>query len=348
MMSSEKCLFKVRNPWVGVVIVFLFLAATPAKGLADTSPDLSECSKIEDDGERLKCYDNLASSKPKDPLPSLKSGEKPAQEKGKKFSYFSRLWELEPETRIERFPITPYRSNYILPLTYNSSPNYGAVREADPGKDLKYEEAVFQLSFKIKLWTDILGQKADLWVAYTQRSFWQVYNFEDSSPFRETDYEPELLLNLRTDYSLLGLRGRFINLGFNHQSNGQSEPLSRSWNRIVANVGFERGNFSLLLKGWYRIPEKVADDDNPHIEDYLGYGEVWAYYFWKGNRFGVMLRNNLDFKSNRGAVQLEWSFPLVKWVSGYLQYYNGYGESLLDYNHSVNRIGIGFILKEWD
>jgi phospholipase A1 len=339
--------FTARNLWIGAVSVLLFPAAAPAEGLSDTSPELAECSKIEDHAERLKCYDNLAGPKPEEPVPALPSGEKPSQEKGKKFSYFSRLWELEPETRIERFPITPYRSNYILPYTYNTSPNYDAVQAADPGKDLKYEEVAFQLSFKVKLWTDILGQKADLWVAYTQRSFWQFYNFEDSSPFRETDYEPELLLNFRTDYPLLGLRGRFINLGFNHQSNGQSEPLSRSWNRIVANAGFERGDFSLLLKGWYRIPEAVADDDNPNIEDYLGYGEIWGYYFWKGNRFGIMLRNNLDFQANRGAVQLEWSFPLLKWVSGYLQYYNGYGESLLDHNHAVNRIGIGFILKDW-
>ncbi len=331
-----------------MVIFSLFLAAIPAEGFPDTFPGLTECSKIEDNRERLKCYDHLTNPESKEPPPSLKLGEKPSQDKAKKFSYFSYLWELEPETRIGRFPVSPYRSNYILPYTYNTSPNYDAVREADPGKDLKYEEVAFQLSFKVKLWPDILGQKADLWVAYTQRSFWQFYSFEDSSPFRETDYEPELLFNLRTDYNLLGLRGRFINLGFNHQSNGQSEPLSRSWNRIVANAGFEKGNFSLLLKAWYRIPEAAAEDDNPHIEDYLGYGEVWAYYFWKGNRFGIMLRNNLDFQTNRSSVQLEWSFPIIEKVSGYLQYYNGFGESLLDYNHRVNRIGIGFILKEWD
>jgi phospholipase A1/A2 len=348
MTSSRKGRLKARNPRLGAVTVFLFLAAAPAEGFSDISAELAECSKIADSGERLTCYDHLAGRKPIEPVPALKSGETPSPDKGKKFSYFSYLWELDPETRIGRFPISPYRSNYILPYTYNASPNYEAVREADPGKDLKYEEVAFQLSFKVKLWTDILDQKADLWIAYTQRSFWQYYNFEDSSPFRETNYEPELLLNLRTDYSLLGLRGRFISVGFNHQSNGQSEPLSRSWNRIVANAGFERGNFSLLLRGWYRIPEAVADDDNPDIEDYLGYGEVWAYYFWKGNRFGIMLRNNLDFKNNRGAVQLEWSFPILERVSGYLQYYNGFGESLLDYNHRVNRIGIGFILNEWD
>ena len=348
MVFPEKNRLKGRSHWLAAVTISLFLAATSTEGLCDTSSELAECSKIEDNGERLKCYDQLARRKPKEPAPALKSEEKPSPTQAGKPSYFSRLWGLDPETRIDRFPITPYRSNYILPYTYNSTPNYEAVRAADPGKDLKYEEVAFQLSFKVKLWTDILDQKADLWAAYTQRSFWQFYNFEDSSPFRETNYEPELLVNFRTDYSLLGLRGRFMNVGFNHQSNGQTEPLSRSWNRIVASAGFERGDFSLLLKGWYRIPESAEDDDNPNIEDYLGYGEVWGYYFWKGHRFGVMLRNNLNFASNRGAIQLEWSFPLVQWVSGYLQFFNGYGESLLDYNASVNRIGIGFILKEWD
>jgi phospholipase A1 len=338
----------MRNLPIGVLLVFFFLTAAPSEALSDPALNLGDCPKIEDDGERLKCYDNLAGRKSKEPPPAEESVKKPPPEGAKRFSYFSQLWELEPETRRGEYSISPHRSNYILPYTYNTSPNYAAVRAADPGKDLKHEEVVFQLSLKVKLWEDIFGRKADLWFGYTQRSFWQFYNFEDSSPFRETNYEPELLFNFRTDYRLLGFRGRFINVGFNHQSNGQSEPLSRSWNRIVANAGFERGDFSLLLKGWYRIPESAQNDDNPNIEEYLGYGEIWAYYFWKGNRFGIMLRNNLDFNPNQGAVQLEWSFPLIKQVSGYLQYFNGYGESLMDYNHRVNRIGIGFILKDWN
>jgi phospholipase A1 len=337
-----------RNPRIGLVFVLLFLVTAPAEGLSDSSPELAECAKLEDAEKRLDCYDSLASRKSKETPSAEQEAKKPQPEEMKKFSYFSHLWELEPETRLGKYSLSPHGSNYILPYSYNASPNYEAVRAADPGKDLKYAEVAFQLSLKVKVWEDIFSQKADLWVAYTQRSFWQFYNFEDSSPFRETNYEPELLLNLRTDYRVLGLRGRFINVGFNHQSNGQSEPLSRSWNRIVANAGFERGDFSLLLKGWYRIPEAAADDDNPHMEDYLGYGEVWGYYFWKGNRFGIMLRNNLGFHPNRGAVQLEWSFPILERIGGYIQYFNGYGESLLDYNHRVNRIGIGFILRDWN
>jgi phospholipase A1 len=262
-------------------------------------------------------------------------------------SYLSQIWELDTSKPRGQHTVTPYRSNYFLPLTYNNRPNVEPIQEAT-GENVQETEAVFQLSLKIKLWQDVLSRNMDLWLGYTQRSFWQVYNTPDSSPFRETDYEPECLLNFRTDFPLLGMRVRMFTLGFNHQSNGRSEPLSRSWNRIVANVGLERGNFTLLVNAWSRIPESEEDDDNPDIEDYLGYGEIWGYYLWKQHRFGVMLRNNLQLDDNRGALQLEWSFPLVRRVCGYVQFFTGYGESLVDYNHSVNRIGIGFILRDWD
>ena len=236
-----------------------------AEALSATFRDMAECATIEDGAIRQKCHDTLAGRKSGNIAPENESAEKAPEGKREKPSYFSRLWELDKETRRMKFAFTPHRSSYVLPFTYNNSPNVAAVREAEPDKDLKNVEVCFQLSIKFKLWQDILGQKMDLWFAYTQRSFWQFFNFEDSSPFRETNYEPEFLLNFRTDYRvpILGLKGRFINVGFNHQSNGQSEPLSRSWNRVVVNFGFERGQFSFLLKGWYRIPESAEEDDNP-------------------------------------------------------------------------------------
>lgn len=332
---------------IGLGLVLGLLRPVSAEALSEVSPDMAECAKIEGDAERLKCYDTLAGRKSETIAPLSVSEEKTPKARDEKASYFSRLWEMDEETRRGQFAITPHRSNYMLPFTYNTSPNVAVVREADPDKDVKNAEVDFQLSLKVKLWQDILGQKMDLWFGYTQRSFWQLYNVEDSSPFRETNYEPELLLNFRTDYRIMGLKGSFINMGFNHQSNGQSEPLSRSWNRLVANVGLEKDPFYLLLKGWYRIPESSKKDDNARIENYLGYGEIWATYFLKKHRFALMLRNNLSIHNNRGALQVEWSFPILPRVSGYLQYYTGYGESLLDYNHSVNRIGIGFILVDW-
>jgi phospholipase A1 len=259
-------------------------------------------------------------------------------------SYLSRLWGLDNACRNQTFPITPYRSNYILPFTYDTSPNHGFAQTTDPGNEIKNEEVKFQISFKILLWQDVLGKEVDLWVAYTQLSFWQLYDFGNSSPFRTTDYEPEILLNFRTDYKLLGLRGRYISVGYDHQSNGEAGTLSRSWNRAVANFGFERGDFTFVLNTWVRV---FGAPDNPDISKYMGYGQANLYYIRRGHRVGLFLRNNLRSGGNKGAVQLEWSFPLLRWVGGYVQYFNGYGESLLDYNSSSNRIGAGFILRDW-
>lgn len=269
-------------------------------------------------------------------------------------SFFTLLWQLDRELRSVQAPVTFHRTNYIMVFSYNGRPNEEPWQALVPPQELKSAEATFQLSFKAQVWQDVLGTASDLWIAYTQRSFWQVYDYEESSPFRETDYEPEILLNLRTRFDVLGLRGRFIQIGLNHQSNGQTEPLSRSWNRVVANVGLERGHVSLLVKTWYRLPEGSKEDDNPDISDYLGYGEIWGYYCRSRHRAAIMLRDNLDFDANRGAIQLEWSFPLFRpdWptptrVGGYLQWFYGYGESLLDYDHLVNRIGAGFTFAEW-
>ena len=260
-------------------------------------------------------------------------------------SYFTDLWQLDKKTRAGKPGIVFHRSNYALPASYNFTPNQAPLREVDPAHTLTKPEVTFQISFKARLWRDMFGKDLNLWFAYTQRSFWQLYDFDDSSPFRETDYEPEVLLTLGTHVRFLGWNGRFVQVGINHQSNGQSEPLFRSWNRLVANVGIERGPVSVLVKGWCRFPD--AQDDNPGLTHYVGNGEVWGYYFIKKHRLGVMLRDNLSFRDNRGAVQLEWSFPMFAMVAGYVQYFLGYGESLLDYNHRIHRIGIGFILSDW-
>ncbi len=287
-------------------------------------------------------------ARPLSALPVAQSGAADPEEKGRKVPYFTELWQLDEASREGRPWITFHRTNYALVFSYNNSPNPTPLQEADPAKTLTKPEVTFQLSFKAKLWQDMFGKPVDLWVAYTQRSFWQLYHFADSSPFRETNYEPEVLFNIRTKAAFLGWKIRFVQLGLNHQSNGQSEPLSRSWNRLVANVGFERGRLSVLARGWYRLPEDAEDDDNPGMEHYLGNGELWAYYFVNKHRLAAMFRDNLNFHENRGAVQLEWSFPLFADVAGYVQYYLGYGESLLDYNHRVHRIGVGFVFRDWD
>ncbi len=310
------------------------------------------CAQIQDGAERLRCFDDLAGRKPPAPPESM----------------LAKLWDLDPQNRRRSFVLTPHRPNYILPVAYNSSPNRDDALDFDPNAQANYNEAKFQISIKAKVWQDALKdvlkdvfekdigvRGIDVWLAYTQLSFWQLYNSAFSAPFRDTNYEPELLVNLRTDYELLGFKGRILNLGFNHQSNGRSKPLSRSWNRLVANVGLERENFNVLLKTWYRMPEDEQGDDNPDITRYMGYGELWGTIYWNKHRFSAMLRNNLRPGDNRGAIQLDWSIPLSmisenlgNKFSFYIQYFNGYGESLLDYNKSINRISAGFMIAEWN
>ena len=84
---------------------------------ADLSQNMAECAAIENDEERLKCYDQLAGRNfsGKEEISPAESAEKAAKEK-KEESYFSRLWELDRETRGGKFAIRPHRSNYILPL----------------------------------------------------------------------------------------------------------------------------------------------------------------------------------------------------------------------------------------
>jgi phospholipase A1 len=340
------------NPFLLFLIyLIIFLWGTPVYAAqAGVAESFEECAQIEDDVARLRCYDGLTGRKQTENSipPEEMQAESSEERESPPPSYLSSKWQLDENSRRQRFAIMPHRANYILPFTHNFSQDKETYEAAKPGTELQDTETKFQLSLKVKLWEGILGEKMDLWFAYTQLSFWQFFNSEFSSPFRETNYEPEILLNFRTNIDLLGLiRNRFIQVGFNHQSNGRSEPLSRSWNRVVANFGFEHGAFNLILKTWLRIPESADKDDNRDISSYLGYGEIWAGYLWKDYHLAVMFRNNLRVDENRSALQVEFSFPLIERLNGYFQYFVGFGESLLDYNHYANRIGFGIMVKDW-
>lgn len=255
--------------------------------------------------------------------------------------------EAEKAHRTSPWAITPHRPNYLLPVSYSGSPNDGPAREVSPGASrLEPWEVKFQVSFKFEAWDRVLGTEASLHLAYTQVSFWQAYDTAQSSPFRENNYEPEVFLSYPTKVDLLGVRVPLVLLGVAHQSNGRGlDALSRSWNRVYAAATFQRGNLVWVVKPWWRIPD--ASDDNPHLEKWLGYGDLRAVYRRGAHVFSTTLRNNLRAPGNRGAVELGWSFPLFRRLKGYVQYFNGYGESLIDYDHANQRLGVGVLLSDW-
>ncbi len=261
----------------------------------------------------------------------------------------------EYRARKNRFAILPHKPNYILPVTFNNSPNEAGFDLAGDNREIDNVEIKFQVSFKTPFWEAPFGKNSALFFAYTGQSYWQAYNSEVSSPFRETNHQPEIFAAWATDWEIAGWQVPAFSLGVEHQSNGRSGLSSRSWNRLYTEWAFERNRWVIAFKPWWRIPEEAKQDpldpegdDNPDIDDFMGYFELQSRYQWDEHNFGIMLRNNLR-SDNRGAVQFDWTFPLDEKgkLRGYVQYFNGYGESLIDYNRRTNRLGVGFVLTDW-
>ena len=234
------------------------------------------------------------------------------------------------------FDIEPYRMNYLLPITYDDKNH----EQHDGHKYRKNVETKFQISFKKSLVENIFGLNDKLYLAYTQTSWWQTS--APSSPFRETNYEPEIFLDIPYANSQSPLKS--YRIGLVHQSNGKLEK-SRSWNRAYLSGIFQYSGLFFEPRVWYRFKEDekkdfrdVDGDDNPDILNYLGYGDITISYPYEKHLFSTKLMKK--------SIQVDWTFPLfgLKDVYGYLQYFNGYGESLVDYNEKVEKVGLGFAI----
>lgn len=362
---------KAGLPSSGLLLAIALATSGPALARAP-SAGLAACAAIEADLERLACYDRasgrkaaakagaagavaaapvsgpaVAQSIPASSAPAAVQDAAPAmQATSGPVSLIDSAWGFEPDSN--RYLISLYRPNYFLVGRYSDRPNerpfdvlFRTIE--NPDAELDSTEAEFQLSFKARLWTTD-DRRFGLWAAYTQRSQWQVYNSDLSAPFRETNYEPEIFVSYNPALSFAGLDWRLLNLGYNHQSNGRSDPISRSWDRVTAEIGIERGDFALLIRPWVVIDE--GGDDNPDITDYMGWGDITATYKWEGHSFTVMGRGNPE--TGKGTVQLTWmSPPVLGPLRAYVEAFSGYGDSMIDYNWYQNTIGIGVSLNDY-
>ena len=207
-----------------------------------------------------------------------------------------------------------------------------------------------QVSFKTKLLEDLFKTRADVWFGFTQKSDWQLWNQgKESAPFRNNDYAPELLITQPVKANLpLGGKLRVAGVGFIHQSNGQSRPQSRSWNRVYGMAGLEWGKLTVIPRVWMRAFDQSGDDDdNPDIMDYMGYGDLKLQYRFNDQQtLSSVLRYNP--RSGKGAVEAGYTFPIKGKLKAYVRGFHGYGDSLIDYNHKQTGLGIGLMLKDWD
>lgn len=233
----------------------------------------------------------------------------------------------------------PYRSNYIMPWTYNTTPHPTSTHNS------QHQEAKFQLSFKILIMEGLFDREAHLYFGYTQLSLWQLYDRSRSSPFRDTNYEPEAIVTLDSQMPLGHVMLRQTDIGLVHQSNGTSDPDSRSWDRLYARFMCDWDNLAFSIRPWIRIPDPVERDNNKNIEKYMGYGDVEIAHATKNHVLSLLLRNNLRARNNKGAVEVNYQFPLTRILTGAVQYFHGYGETLIDYNRPVDRFSIGLALS---
>ncbi|WP_103867059.1 phospholipase A [Aquimarina sp. I32.4] len=253
------------------------------------------------------------------------------------------------------FKIIPYKPVYFLLANYTSDMNNqpmsgNLLNSVEEPSDFFNTELKFQLSFKTRAVRNLFGKKigGDLWVAYTQSSRWQLYSPHISRPFRETNYEPEVMLVFPTPYKFFGINGTFAGIGINHESNGRSNPLSRSWNRVVMQLGLETPSWSVVLRPWWRIPEDPIENNNPGIENYIGRMEVLSAFSRGRHDVSIQAKHSLRGGSkSRGSVTLDYAVRILGHLQVHAQLFHGYGESLIDYNHKQTTFGVGLSLLQW-
>ena len=249
--------------------------------------------------------------------------------------------------RADCFADTPvieaHEQNYLLLY----SEDHRVLRERDGRMP---QEFIFQFSIRRNL---LSCDWVPLYFGYTQRSFWQLYDWDGSAPFRESNYHPELFV----DYRLTWLKDTpwGLRLGIEHESNGQRDPLSRSWNRTYGKVSYATEALGWSLRAWDRWNEGVKHppldplgDDNPDLQSYRGSWE--AQGIWRMNRFfqfGGLLRVGKADRGHPVSGQVDADYCCIGngiWVR--LELYRGYGDNLIDYNRDVTRFGFGFAVKE--
>ena len=272
------------------------------------------------------------------------------------YTPLSQMYDLDANDPHGILTVREHNPMYLMPVWYNSSPNYapssptrGAALQ-ERFSDQKRIETKMQVSFKSKIAEDLFKSRADLWFGYTQKSDWQIYSQgRRSAPFRNTDYEPEIFITQPVKSQLpWGGRLRMLGVGFAHQSNGQSRPESRSWNKVYAMAGMEWGKLTVIPRVWIRLFDSSGkDNDNPDLTKYLGYGDVKLQYRLNDkHNFSTTLRYNP--KSGYGAAEAAYTFPIKGKLQGVVRGFHGYGESLIDYNHKQSGIGFGLMFNGWD
>ncbi|HWR93955.1 MAG TPA: phospholipase A [Flavobacterium sp.] len=284
---------------------------------------------------------------------SISNGQSDSNEKEIVTQTYAQSWDLDSIGKKRSFKISSYKFNYLTPARITNHVNTkpqseNPIYSTTEAVDYDNIEVKFQLSFKAKLIQSIFKGKGDIWLGYTQIAHIQSYNVELSRPIREIDFEPELIFKYPIKVQLLGGHLNSVGIAYNHQSNGKDFPLSRSWNRIIFDTTYENNNWIISIRPWIRLSEgdEIDSDENPAITDYIGNGELNISYTYKRHLFYTNITHPFTHLYG-GSIQLNYIFPITALLCGQVQFFNGYGETLIDYNFNQTTIGVGVSLANW-
>ena len=357
------------------VLSCVLMATAGAQTAPALAPDPSTgwqlcAAQTQDANARLACYDRWVQGQPPALAPAPDTSTAAAPEptparppdcRSGPQTALSRYWELEPGSDCGRFNIRGYKPislSWVHGNSVNKAPSSPtADHTATSEQPYMRNEMRIQLSIRTKVASGLLpwldaDSRDSVWFGYSQQSYWQLFNSEISRPFRTTDHEPEIMYILPTPLDLPGgWRWRYSGLSLNHQSNGQTLPLSRSWNRLILMAGLEKDErYTLTGRLWNRITDGDGVDDNPGIEHYIGRAEVTGS--WQVNpdhTLALTLRHSLRSDAN-GSWRLEWLSPLDSSSKGlrlHVQLFSGYGDALVDYNRRRSLLSVGLSLVDW-
>lgn len=225
-----------------------------------------------------------------------------------------------------------YKDNYFTVGT-----TVGVQKPSRTNSDVK-----FQISIAQKLTRSVLPWHTYIFLMYTQKTFWNV--FEKSLPMHDLNFNPGIGWS-KPFFNKDRYVGK-LTLLLEHESNGRDSIQSRSWNRI--SIGG-----SVLIDPWIMVHGKVwipiiDGQNNRDILNYCGIYQtgveiatldrkfIWDITFVKRKGW------NLNFNT---IFEFSWRFHKKSNQYFFLQYYNGYGESLLDYNQFHSRLRAGIVIK---
>lgn len=221
--------------------------------------------------------------------------------------------------------------------------NYFSAGTVFPGTPSRTNSDVkFQVSIAQRLTDSVLPWKTYLFLMYTQKVFWNV--FENSMPMRDLNFNPGI--GLTKAFFVKGRYSGKMTLMVEHESNGRDGDASRSWNKISLSGSTLVTPWLLVhAKYWFPIVDGMNNKDILYYSGIYQFGaEVSAQnrrFIWSGT---LVKRKGLNLNFN---VNLEFAMRLFKQDNQYLffQWYNGYGESMLDYKQFHSRLRIGISIK---